>query len=66
MEALKEWQDWETMETRLIDYCDKLYEKYEALSKEKGVHSDEATAAYYTFIGALEAVNEMIDIYWGI
>lgn len=66
MEALKKWQDWETMEARLDAYCEKLNEKYKALEKEKGVRSVEATAAFYTYIGALEARNEMIDIYWGI
>lgn len=66
MEALKKWQDWETMEARLDAYCEKLNEKYEALAKEKGVRSVEATAAFYTYIGALEARNEMTEIYWGI
>lgn len=66
MEALKKWQDWETMEARLDAYCKKLNEKYDALAKEKGVRSVEATAAFYTYIGALEARHQMVYIYYGL
>lgn len=66
MKALKKWQDWEKMEARLDAYCDKLNKEYERLVKEKGVRSIEATAAFYTYIGALEACGEMIAIYWGL
>lgn len=66
MNALSKWKDWEEMEARLDAYCDKLNKEYEALAKEKGVRSIEATAAFYTYIGALEACGEMIAIYWGV
>ena len=66
MKALKKWQDWEKMEARLDAYCEKLNNEYESLVKEKGIRSIEATAAFYTYKGALEAVGEMIAIYWGV
>lgn len=66
MEALKEWQDWEKMEARIDAYCEKLNKEYNSLVKEKGVRSIEATAAFYTYIGALEAKHQMVYIYYGL
>lgn len=66
MEALKEWQDWEKMEARIDAYCEKLNEEYQSLVKEKGVSSIEATSAFYTYIGALEARHQMVYIYFGL
>lgn len=54
------------MEARIDAYCERLNEEYKSLVKEKGVRSVEATAAFYTYIGALEARHQMVYIYYGL
>ena len=65
-ESVKEMARLGKMEARLDAYCERLNNEYEALVKEKGVRRIEATAAFYRFIGALEARHQMVYIYYGL
>lgn len=60
MEAITKWENWENMEV----FLQGLESKYKALQKEKGALDVGTTAAFYTYIGAQEAWNKLIDIYW--
>ena len=64
MEALTKWENWKNMETNMEAFLQGLEGKYKALQKEKGALDVGATAAFYTYIGALEAWNKLVEIYW--
>ena len=64
MEAITKWENWENMETDMEAFLQGLESKYKALQKEKGVLDVGTTAAFYTYIGAQEAWNKLIEIYW--
>ena len=64
MEAITKWENWENMETDMEAFLQGLESKYKALQKEKGALDVCTTAAFYTYIGAQEAWNKLIEIYW--
>lgn len=64
MEALTKRENWKHMETNMEAFLQGLESNYKALQKEKGALDVGATAAFYTYIGALEAWNKLVEIYW--
>mgnify|MGYP000047997272 CR=1 FL=1 len=64
METITKWESWENMETNMEAFLQGLESKYKALQKERGALDVGTTAAFYTYIGAQEAWNELIKIYW--
>lgn len=62
--AAVKWENWEQMETGMEAFTRGLEDKYKALQAEKGALDVSTTAAFYTYLGALEAWNKMVEIYW--